>query len=123
MIAVDTSTWSAFLAGHTDRDTQTLDAALVQGQVVIPPVVLTELLSSPRLAPADVATFTALPLLSIEDGFWQRAGRLRASVLRRGLKSRLADVLIAQCCIDHDVPLLTRDSDFRHYTQAGLHLL
>jgi predicted nucleic acid-binding protein len=27
--------------------------------------------------------------------------------------------LIAQSCIDHDVALITRDADFRHYAAEG----
>jgi predicted nucleic acid-binding protein len=34
-----------------------------------------------------------------------------------------SDTLIAQTCIDHDVPLITRDQDFRHFVSAGLTLL
>jgi len=31
----------------------------------------------------------------------------------------LADTLIAQSCIDHDVRLVTRDDDFRHFVRLG----
>jgi predicted nucleic acid-binding protein len=35
----------------------------------------------------------------------------------------LGDALIAQSCIDHDVPLITRDTDFRHFAKhCGLKL-
>jgi predicted nucleic acid-binding protein len=34
----------------------------------------------------------------------------------------LADTLIAQACLDHEVPLVTRDPDFRHFRTAGLRL-
>ena len=89
-----------------------------------PPVVLTELLSDPGL-PANVRTLlTALPQLEVEPGFWERAGLLRASILKRRLKARVADALIAQSCLDRSVPLVTRDKDFRHFARAaGLALL
>jgi predicted nucleic acid-binding protein len=35
--------------------------------------------------------------------------------LAKGLKARLADTLIAQSCLDHGVPLITHDTDFRHF--------
>jgi predicted nucleic acid-binding protein len=36
----------------------------------------------------------------------------------------LGDALVAQSCIDEDVPLLTRDRDFRAFAQAaGLNLV
>ena len=59
-------------------------------------------------------------MLELHAGFWERAGRLRARTLGAGHKAKLADTLIAQCCLDHDVPLVTRDPDFKHFVQAGL---
>lgn len=124
MIAVDTSTWVAFLEGDGGNDTDILDEALRDRQVVMPPVVLTEILSDPGLAPAALQALTELPLLDTEPGHWRRAGELRAQILARGRKARLGDALIAQSCIDHDVPLVTRDRDFRAFAQAaGLHLV
>ena len=39
------------------------------------------------------------------------------------LKAKLADALIAQCCIDADVPLIARDADYRHFERwCGLKL-
>ena len=43
MIAADTSTWVAFLEGGAGEDAQLLDKALEDRQVVMAPVVLTEL--------------------------------------------------------------------------------
>jgi predicted nucleic acid-binding protein len=49
---------------------------------------------------------------------------LRAKVLAKRRKARLGDALIAQCCIDRGIPLLTRDRDFRAFADAArLHLL
>ena len=51
-------------------------------------------------------------------------GATRARVLAKRRKARLGDALIAQSCIDQDIPLLTRDRDFRTFSEAaGLHLL
>jgi putative intracellular protease/amidase len=44
---------------------------------------------------------------------------LRAKVLAKRRKARLGDALIAQSCIDRGIPLLTRDRDFRAFTEAG----
>jgi predicted nucleic acid-binding protein len=83
------------------------------------PVVLAEVVSDPKL-PADVLqTLSDLPLLEIGPGYWQRAGQLRARVLAKGRKARLGDALIAQTCIDHGIPLLTRDRDFRAFAEAA----
>ncbi len=119
MIAADTSTWIAFFEGHPGRDTQLLDKALDDRQVVMPPVVLTELLSAPAL-PSDLAkALSEVPLMEVTAGYWQRAGVLRAKVLARRRKARLGDALIAQICLDHRTPLLTRDRDFQAFTQTA----
>lgn len=124
MIAADTSTWVAFLEGTAGDDTLLLDKALQDRQLVMVPVVLTELLSDPKLPPALRVSLGNVPLLQIESGFWQRAGALRAKVLAKGRRARLTDSLIAQNCVDAGVSLITRDRDFRSFAQAaGLRLL
>ena len=119
MIAVDTSTWIAFLQGDRGEDTDLLDRALQDRQVLMAPVVLTEVLSDPKL-PAEVSqSLSELPLIEVQPGYWQRAGELRARVLAKRRKARLSDALIAQSCLDHGVPLLTRDQDFRAFVEAA----
>jgi predicted nucleic acid-binding protein len=86
---------------------------------VMVPVVLTELLSDPKLPLTLAATLADVPLLPIESGFWQRAGALRAKVLAKNRRARLGDALIAQTCIDAKVPLITRDRDFRAFAHAA----
>ena len=124
MIAVDTSTWIGFLQGDGGGDTDLLDKALQDRQVLMVPVVLAEVLSDPKL-PADVSqNLVQLPLIEIDPGYWQRAGELRAKVLAKRRKARLGDALIAQSCIDRGIPLLTRDRDFRAFAEAaGLDLI
>ena len=119
MIAVDTSSWIAYLSGGEGPDVDAAALALAHHQVGLPPVVLSELLSAPHL-PADVKdSLVALPLLAVTDGYWERAGLLRARILSQGRRANLADTLIAQSCVDHDVELITRDTDFRHFTGPG----
>lgn len=124
MIAADTSTWIAFLEGARGADTELLDRALEDRQLLMVPVVLTELLSDPKLPSEVFETLSALPLINIEPGYWQRAGALRAKALARRHKARLGDSLIAQTCLDRGVPLLTRDRDFRTFAEAaGLNIV
>ena len=124
MIAVDTSTWVGFLQGDRGKDTDLLDQALEDRQVLMVPVVLTEVLSDPKM-PSDVArTLLQLPLVEVQAGYWQRAGELRAKVLGKQRKARLGDALIAQICLDQGLPVLTRDRDFRAFAEAaGLKLM
>jgi len=119
MIAADTSSMVAFLAGDNGDDVELIQSALDHRQLALPPVVLTELLSDPALPERVRALLSALPILDIEPGFWERAGLLRASVLRQKKKARVADALIAQSCLDQSSPLVTRDRDFRHFATAA----
>src|SRR5690242_6954987 len=98
-------------------------AALDKSLAVFPPVVITELLSNPNITDAARVLVSNTPLLPLHDGYWLRAAALRADLKRRGLKAEVADCLIAQSCLDHDIPLITYDLDFRHFVRVGLKLL
>jgi predicted nucleic acid-binding protein len=124
MIAADTSSLVAFLEGESGADVDLIQAALDSSQLVLPPVVLTELLSDPAVSRSVRSLLAGLPILDIEAGYWERAGVLRASVLKQRKKARVADALIAQSCLEQATPLVTRDLDFRHFAAvAGLPLL
>ncbi len=124
MIAADSSSFIAHLSGDQGEDVEILDQALSDRLVVLPPVVLVELLSDPKLLASTSNLLTVLPLLETSNGYWERAGALRAKALAKGRKARLADTLIAQSCLDHDVPLIARDRDFRVFAHfAGLKIL
>jgi predicted nucleic acid-binding protein len=124
MIAVDTSSWIAYLQGEEGPDTAVLDDALERALAVLPPVVLSEILSDPELEESTRDLFRRLPLLEPSPGYWERVGSLRAKVLARNRRARLADALIAQSCLDHEISLLTRDGDFRDFAEvSGLRLL
>jgi predicted nucleic acid-binding protein len=124
LIAVDSSSFIAHLSGDQGEDVEILGQALSDHLVVLPPVVLVELLSDAKL-PARVSDLLkVLPILAATDGYWERAGALRAKALAKGRKARLADTLIAQSCLDHNVPLIARDRDFRLFADfAGLKVL
>jgi hypothetical protein len=123
VIAVDSSSMIAFFAGESGTDRAAVRSALALHQAVFPPVVVTELLSASNLSDELALVVRSVPRLQILNGYWERAGDLRARLLNRGLKAALADTLIAQSCIDHGVALVTRDRDFRNFVRhAGLRL-
>lgn len=123
MICLDTSSLIAFLEGSTGSDVEATDQALQDQTGAIAPVTLSELLSDPGLPRTLRETIRNLPLLPITEGYWERAGLLRAKVLRAGHKAKLADTLIVQSCLDHRVSLVARDRDFRIFHRvAGLKL-
>jgi predicted nucleic acid-binding protein len=88
------------------------------------PVVLAELFSDPLRSPQAKKSLLNIPLLALLPGFWERTGLTRAELLRQKIRPKLADTLIAQVCIDHNIPLHSRDTDFRPFAKyAGLRLL
>ena len=121
MIAIDSSSWIAFFSGPepVGDDVEIVSSTLADHQACLPPVVLTELLSDPKLPRQVASLLLELPRLELHADFWERAGVLRSKVLARKHRVRLADALISQSCIDHDVRLVTRDTDFRHFVRLG----
>ncbi len=121
MIAIDSSSWIAFFSDSAPgaNDLELVSSALADHQACLPPVVLTELLSDPHLPRHVASLLLELPRLELLPNFWERAGLLRAKLLARKDRARLADTLIAQSCIDYDVRLVTRDTDFRHVVKLG----
>ena len=117
MVAIDSSTLIAYFQGDDGRDVEFFDRALQSADLALPPVVLTEVLGDPRLPPEFVNLIRAIPIVDVRFGFRQRAAGTRALILSRRLRARLADTLIAQFCIDHEMPLVTRDTDFRHFAR------
>jgi predicted nucleic acid-binding protein len=81
-------------------------------------------LSDPKLPSGVAETLSAVPIIEIEPGYWQRPGELRAKPTANGRKARLGDAMMAQTSIDRGVSLLTRDRDFRVFADAaGLELV
>jgi predicted nucleic acid-binding protein len=119
VIVADSSTWVAFLQGDRSDDSQLLQKALQERQVLMAPAVLTEVLSDPNLPSAVAEALSEVPLIEVKTGYWERAGALRAKVLANKRKARLGDALIAQTCIDRGIPLLTRDRDFQAFAEVA----
>ncbi|MDE2905114.1 MAG: hypothetical protein OXQ28_03420 [Acidobacteriota bacterium] len=114
----------AYFNGDDGEDVEWLDQALALKQAVLPPVVLTEILSDPVLDPAVADLIGEICRSSRSVRASGSAPPQPEPVLAKRLRARLADTLIAQSCIDSRTPLITRDRDFRHFsTHAGLDLL
>jgi predicted nucleic acid-binding protein len=123
MIAADTSSLVAYFKGEAGADVERLAAAIGAGDLVLPPVVVTEILSDPASAVLIDQHIQSLEQLGTTEGYWARAGHAQRMLHKRGFKARVGDALIAQSCIDHDVALITRDRDFRHFAKhCGLKL-
>jgi predicted nucleic acid-binding protein len=123
LIAAHTSSLIAYFEGRQGKDVEMIDAAMEGATLHLPPVVVTELLSDPKSRSVTEAGISDSPMLEILPGYWQRAGATRASLLAKGIAAKIPDTLIAQSCIDHNVALITRDGDFRHFAKhCGLKL-
>jgi predicted nucleic acid-binding protein len=123
MIAADTSSLVAYFDGQRGGDVDQIATAFTASDLVLPPVVVTEILSDPAGASALETLIGQLPTLELHNGYWTRAGTTRRHLRSRGFKARVGDALIAQSCLDHDVALITRDRDFRHFAKhCGLRL-
>ena len=123
MIAIDACVVISFLHGDTSRAVEAFVALLEADNAILAPSTVTELLSD-RVGGAETAAVVAgMKTLTLSEGYWERAGLLRAAVRRTGRKAALGDALAAQACLDSDVAFLTMDRDFRAFSQlAGLRL-
>ena len=111
-VVVDTSAWIDFFAG---RAVPSLEEALAQESVVLPPLVVAELVSGasrPRDRDSIVGLMRELPLHETPLGHWLRVGDLRRQLRDRGLAVSTPDAHVAQCALDRDAVLLSRDRVF-----------
>lgn len=76
MIAADTSTIVAFLQGENAADTRLLKQAIDDEILILPPVVIAELFSSPKLSKDAKATLPEIPTIPIKLDYWAKAGQL-----------------------------------------------
>ncbi len=119
MIAADSNVVIDHLQGKRTAEAVRLADLLGNARAVLAPATVTELLSDPAGSLAIEEFLRDILILPIPDGYWERAGALRAKVRKAGRKAALGDALIAQACIDNDTPLLTRDTDFAAFVKIG----
>ena len=124
MIGVDASTLLAFLRDEKGGDVAALANALHHGEIVLPPMVVTKILSEENLDDLLVAKLVSLPVIELTPGYWARAGQTRAHLKTRGVKAKLPETLIVQACLDHDIGFITRDKAYAPYAEhCGLRLV
>jgi hypothetical protein len=112
-VVADTSIWIPHFRGE---QISTLREALQAGTVVVPPLVLAELISGARTTSDRAAIGELLqdaPLHPTPLEHWIAVGELRRELRRRGLEVSTPDAHIAQCALDRDALLITRDAIFR----------
>ncbi len=114
---IDTSVWIALLRGHDTAATRLLRRWLLRGVTCIAPVILQELLQGARGEKELIRLethFGELPMLEATKKAHAAAGALYARLRWQGVTVRSPhDCLITAVAVEHDVPLLTLDRDFR----------
>ncbi len=111
-LVADTSEWIEHLAG---RPAPVFEQCLETGGIVVPPVTITELTSGARTREEFMVIedlLMELPLHTPTFHHFARAGDLRRQMREKGLSISPADAQVAQCALDLDAPLLTRDAVF-----------
>lgn len=120
MILVDSSVWIDYFSGNGSPETDFLDGVLGVSAVAIGDLILTEVLQGFR---HDNDYKTAKRLLE-ELTLFELLGKKMAvksadnfrKLRKKGLTVRkTADVIIASFCIEHNLPLLFSDKDFKPF--------
>lgn len=118
-VVVDTSVWIDFFAG---RPVPSLEDALAQGSVILSPLVVAELVSGARRSRDRDSIrdlMRELPLHETPLDHWVRVGDLRRQLRGRGLAVSTPDAHVAQCALDRDALLLSRDAVFQRIAAIG----
>ena len=117
-VVVDTSIWIDFLNG---LPVPSLEEALEQGSVIASPVVIAEIISGasrPKDRQLIEQLVTELEMHPTPLDHWIRVGDLRRVMLQRGVSVSIPDAHVAQCALDRDALLLSRDGIFAKIAAA-----
>lgn len=117
MIMVDTSVWIDYLNGVQSRQTDTLDAGIVEGVVAMGDIIFLEILQGIRDDRAYLLTKQSLLTLEryamFGQGMPEKCAENYRALRKKGITIRkTADVIIATFCIEQRMRLLFTDRDF-----------
>jgi predicted nucleic acid-binding protein len=111
-VVADTSEWIEYLAG---RPAPFFAHCLEAGSLIVPPMVITELTGGARTREEFMVLEDLLADLPMHEAgfhYFSRAGALRQMLAAQGLSISPADAQVAQCALDRQAPLVTRDAVF-----------
>lgn len=111
-VIVDSSVWIDGLSGRVVPE---LEHAILDGELVLSPLVVAELLSGEltqqqRASIGELLQDFQLHATPLEH--WIGVGKLRRLLATRGIKVSIPDAHVAQCALDLYAVLLTRDAIF-----------
>jgi tRNA(fMet)-specific endonuclease VapC len=112
-LVVDSSSWVSYFSGEGTGTS--IESALEEGRVYLPPVVAAELGSgklSGRRRRSLESFLRDLLLVPCDFAHWLRVGKLRSDLRSLGLSISTPDAHVAQCALDLGADLLTEDAIF-----------
>ena len=111
---LETSVWIDALRGKTPHSVAVTQTLLNDDRMLICGPVLFEIKRGLRLPDRQkiLPLFDALIRLSVDEIVWDAAGDLDAALRKKGITIPPMDVIIAQVCLHHEVPLFTLDEHF-----------
>ncbi|HEV3031149.1 MAG TPA: PIN domain-containing protein [Polyangia bacterium] len=121
MILIDSSAWVDFFRNRNPL-ANIVDQAIEDDEATLCGPVITEL----RRGLSSTGRAKVLRFLqgchAVEQPaqLWEEAGDLGYLLGRRGVAVKTLDLLIAATALAYDLPILTRDSDFRHIKESGV---
>lgn len=120
MYLVDTSVWIDFLRGSSNPHVVLLETLLDNGDAFICEVVYAEICFGARdefQLRKYIKRFGNLPFLPLPEKWHEKAAKIGFELRRKGFKPFVGDLLIVLVALTHQIPLLTRDKDFKPYQQ------
>lgn len=122
MILVDSSVWIDYFNGRSSPETDFLDEILGVRPIATGDLILTEVLqgfrndkdySTARRLLTELAIFELLGTkMAVKSADNYRKLRKKGVTVRK-----TADVIIASFCLEHDLPLLFSDKDFKPFEE------
>ena len=112
-VIVDSSLWIDELAGRT---VPVVENATAEGTLVLTPLVIAELLSGDLTRDQQQVIGELLQDFDMHDTpleHWMNVGGLRRLLAAHGVNVTIPDAHVAQCALDRDALLYSRDEIFR----------
>jgi predicted nucleic acid-binding protein len=120
-ILVDTSVWVEMFRKGRSRPVEVLGNLLKDGLVCVHGLVRAEVLSGAdsRARYSELEDlFSAVPVLPDPPDLWDRVGRARFLLARRGFQAAVADVIVAVAADHHNKTLFTLDKGFQRLREV-----
>lgn len=111
-VIVDSSVWIAYLTREPIAELEKLTG---KDDIVLPPLVVAELFSGDLTIPQRVFLGELLQDYEMHQTdleHWLRVGDLRRRLRTKGINATIPDAHIAQCALDLNATLFTRDDIF-----------